>query len=103
MLAMFDRVAPRNDLLNLVMTGGVVPRWRRAATCALAPSPGEVVLNVATGTGASTAPIKRSGASVVACDPSLGMLAEGSRRNLDLCFVEADALNLPFPDINDQR
>ncbi|WP_309104704.1 class I SAM-dependent methyltransferase [Microbacterium sp.] len=96
--AMFDRVAPRYDLLNLVMTGGYVTRWRRAVTAAIAPQPGERILDVAAGTGTSAVPLERAGAEVVASDPSPGMLAAGRRRHPHLTFANADALDLPFAD-----
>lgn len=96
--AMFDRVAPRYDLLNLMMTGGYVVRWRRATTAALAPRRGERILDVAAGTGASSLPLAEAGARVIASDPSPGMLAVGRRRHPHLDFVPADALDLPFAD-----
>lgn len=94
--AMFDRVAPRYDLLNLLMTGGYVTRWRRAVTAAIAPQPGERILDVAAGTGTSSVPLDKAGAQVVASDPSPGMLAAGRRRHPHLTFAYADALDLPF-------
>ncbi|MRG58993.1 ubiquinone/menaquinone biosynthesis methyltransferase [Agromyces sp. CFH 90414] len=96
--AMFDRVAPRYDLLNLLMTGGHVTRWRQAATAALAPRRGEDILDVAAGTGTSSVPLAATGARVVASDPSPGMLAVGRRRHPHLDFVRADAFDLPFAD-----
>jgi demethylmenaquinone methyltransferase/2-methoxy-6-polyprenyl-1,4-benzoquinol methylase len=96
--AMFDRVAPRYDLLNLMMTGGYVVRWRRAMTAAVAPRPGETILDVAAGTGTSSLPLAGAGARVTASDPSPGMLAVGRRRHPHLRFVQADALALPFAD-----
>ncbi len=95
---MFDRVAPRYDLLNLLMSGGLVSRWRRAATAAVAPRPGLDVLDVAAGTGASSLPLAEAGARVVASDPSTGMLEVGRRRHPQLVFARADALRLPFAD-----
>lgn len=96
--AMFDRVAPRYDLLNSMMTGGYVRQWRRATTAAIAPQPDEDILDVAAGTGTSTLPLAMAGARVIASDPSPGMLAAGRRRHPQLDFVHADALALPFAD-----
>lgn len=96
--AMFDRVAPRYDLLNLLMSGGFVLRWRRAMTAAVAPRHGERILDVAAGTGTSSLALAAAGARVTASDPSPGMLAVGRQRHPHLDFVEADALDLPFPD-----
>ncbi|MFL6161578.1 MAG: demethylmenaquinone methyltransferase [Jatrophihabitantaceae bacterium] len=96
--AMFDAVARRYDLTNTVLSFGQDRRWRRCTRRALALVPGERVLDVAAGTGVSTAELARSGALAVASDFSLGMLAAGSRRRRQLPFVAADALHLPFAD-----
>lgn len=96
--AMFDRVAPRYDALNLMMTAGHVNRWRSAMTDAVAPIPGERILDVAAGTGTSALPLLEAGARVVASDPSPGMLRIGRRRHPQLEFQQADALALPFAD-----
>jgi demethylmenaquinone methyltransferase / 2-methoxy-6-polyprenyl-1,4-benzoquinol methylase len=97
-VAMFDRVAPRYDLLNSLMTGGYVTRWRRATTKAIAPQRDEDILDVAAGTGTSSLPLAMAGARVTVSDPSPGMRAAGRRRHPQLDFVAADALDLPFAD-----
>ncbi|MGI6878732.1 class I SAM-dependent methyltransferase [Microbacterium sp. gxy059] len=98
---MFDLVARRYDLTNVAMTFGLDALWRRATTRAVAPRPGERILDLAAGTCRSSASLADSGAQVVAADFSPGMLAEGKRRYGDhrgLSFVEADATDLPFVD-----
>lgn len=98
---MFDRVAAGYDRTNVVMTFGNDALWRAATTRAVAPRPGERILDLAAGTASSSASLARSGAEVVAADFSPGMLAEGRRRHghlPNLSFVEADAVNLPFAD-----
>jgi demethylmenaquinone methyltransferase/2-methoxy-6-polyprenyl-1,4-benzoquinol methylase len=97
---MFDGVAKRYDLTNTVLSFGQDRRWRRATRDALGLRPGERVLDVAAGTGVSTAELARSGAQAVASDFSLGMLRAGARRpgRSRLPFVAADALRLPFAD-----
>lgn len=96
--AMFDRVAPRYDLVNDLLAAGQTRLWRRAVVNAIDPRPGERVLDLAAGTGTSTVPLIARGASAVACDFSLGMLAEGRRRQPRMPFVAGDALGLPFAD-----
>jgi demethylmenaquinone methyltransferase/2-methoxy-6-polyprenyl-1,4-benzoquinol methylase len=93
---MFDGVADRYDAMNRVMTLGREGSWRRTVERAVAARPGIRVLDLAAGTGASTAPFARAGADTVACDFSIGMLAEGRRRHAQLTFVAGDALRLPF-------
>jgi len=97
---MFDGVARRYDLTNTVLSFGQDRRWRRRTRDALALRPGERVLDVAAGTGVSTAELARSGANAVASDFSLGMLRAGAGRGgrRHLPFVAADALRLPFAD-----
>lgn len=98
---MFDQVAAGYDRTNTAMTMGNDALWRIATTRAVAPKPGERILDLGAGTGSSSASLARSGADVVAADFSPGMLAEGRRRHggiRNLSFVEADATNLPFAD-----
>jgi len=95
--AMFDAVAPRYDVTNAVLSLGQDRRWRAAVTRAVRPSPGMRVLDLAAGTGTSSAALAAAGATVVACDFSLGMLRQGRRRRA-LPFVAGDALRLPFAD-----
>jgi demethylmenaquinone methyltransferase/2-methoxy-6-polyprenyl-1,4-benzoquinol methylase len=95
---MFDQVAGRYDLMNKLASLGRERRWRRGVTVALAPRPGERVLDLAAGTGSSARPLARRGATVIAVDRSIGMVVEGRRRHPELGFVLGDALALPFPD-----
>jgi demethylmenaquinone methyltransferase/2-methoxy-6-polyprenyl-1,4-benzoquinol methylase len=96
--AMFDGVARRYDLTNDVLSGYQTRRWRSAVTAAVAPQPGERMLDLAAGTGTSSLPLAAAGALVVACDFSLGMLEQGRRQHPDLTFVAGDGLALPFRD-----
>ncbi len=98
---MFDEVAPAYDRTNTVLSLGNDRLWRVATTRAVAPKPGQRILDLAAGTAASSVSLARSGADVVAADFSPGMLAEGRRRHggiPNLSFVEADATALPFDD-----
>lgn len=96
--SMFDDVAAKYDLMNTVLTGGQVFSWRRTTTAAIAPKPGEKILDLAAGTGTSAAQYAKEGADVVALDFSAGMIEEGKRRYPHLEFVQGDAMNLPFDD-----
>jgi demethylmenaquinone methyltransferase/2-methoxy-6-polyprenyl-1,4-benzoquinol methylase len=96
--SMFDEVAARYDLTNDVLSLGQDRRWRKVVVDAVGAGPGELVLDLAAGTGTSTAAFAERGASVVACDFSLGMLQVGRRRRPDMPFVAGDALKLPFAD-----
>jgi len=96
--AMFDKVASRYDVTNDVLSAGQTIRWRAATARAVAPQPGELVLDLAAGTATSSQPLLAAGAEVVACDFSLGMLAQGRERNPGPAFVAGDAQALPFAD-----
>jgi demethylmenaquinone methyltransferase / 2-methoxy-6-polyprenyl-1,4-benzoquinol methylase len=96
--AMFDAVASRYDVTNDVLSLGLDRRWRTAVVAAVDPRPGEVVLDLAAGTGTSSQPFADRGARVVPCDFSLGMLRVGKRARPALGFTAGDATRLPFAD-----
>jgi demethylmenaquinone methyltransferase/2-methoxy-6-polyprenyl-1,4-benzoquinol methylase len=92
---MFDSIAPRYDMVNRIMTFRLDVRWRRKAVRLLALPIGSNVLDLASGTGDLCVDLRRAGHQPLSIDLSFGMLAadrSGSPR------VQADILNLPFPD-----
>ena len=96
--AMFDGVAQRYDTTNTVLSLRQDRSWRRAVVRAVDARQGELVLDLAAGTGTSTEPFVDAGARAVPCDFSLGMLRVGARRRPDMAFTAGDATALPFPD-----
>jgi demethylmenaquinone methyltransferase / 2-methoxy-6-polyprenyl-1,4-benzoquinol methylase len=72
---MFDRIAPRYDLVNRVMTFGLDVGWRRRTVRELRLAPGSVVLDLACGTGDLCRTLARVGHVPVGIDRSAGMLA----------------------------
>jgi demethylmenaquinone methyltransferase/2-methoxy-6-polyprenyl-1,4-benzoquinol methylase len=95
---MFDGVAKHYDRTNAVLSGGNAMLWRAAVVRAIAPVEGELILDIAAGTGTSSNALQRNGARVIAVDFSPGMIAEGRRKHKNIEFVEADAEKLPFGD-----
>lgn len=98
---MFDQVSTHYDRTNNILSVGNAALWRVATTKAVGPRPGETILDVAAGTGTSSASLARNGARVVAADFSEGMIEVGRRRqaaNPYVEFVQADATALPFGD-----
>jgi demethylmenaquinone methyltransferase/2-methoxy-6-polyprenyl-1,4-benzoquinol methylase len=93
--AMFDRIAPRYDRLNRVISLGQDRRWRRQTVAALHLAPGAKVLDVACGTGDLCDVLTASEYRAVGVDLSAGMLAAAHTR---APLVRADALTLPLPD-----
>lgn len=95
---MFDDVAHHYDRTNAIMSMGNARLWRTATVRAVDPRPRERILDVAAGTGTSSAALARGGATIVALDFSAGMIEEGRRRHPKIEFVEGDAQALPFGD-----
>ena len=80
--SMFDRIAPRYDLLNRVLSAGTDVRWRRRAVDYLEPDPEARVLDLCTGTAdllveALGRDPRSSGLGV---DLSAAMLARGAAK-----------------------
>jgi demethylmenaquinone methyltransferase/2-methoxy-6-polyprenyl-1,4-benzoquinol methylase len=94
--AMFDGVARRYDRTNTVLSFGRDRTWRRLTREALDLRPGEWVLDLAAGTGVSTAELARSDAYAVGVDFSLGMVQVGHRARPAVPLIAGDALKLPF-------
>ncbi len=95
---MFDGVAANYDLTNTVLSLGQDRAWRKEVTRAVDPGPGKRVLDLAAGTATSSLPFAATGAYVVPCDFSIGMLREGKKRHAHLPFTAGDATKLPFQD-----
>ena len=93
--AMFDRIAPRYDALNRVLTFRMDVAWRRTAVDALALTDPSLVLDLACGTGDLCETLARAGHRPVGVDFSAGMLRVA---HTDAPLVRADALRLPFAD-----
>ena len=99
---MFNRIVPRYDLMNRVMTGGRDVAWRNIVARQAAAS-GDDVLDIATGTGDLAFAIRQAGARhVTGTDFSEEMIEAAKRKapkhGRDVTFRIADALNLPFED-----
>lgn len=106
----FDRVASRYDLMNDAMTAGLHRAWKDAAAAKLNPQPGEVILDVAGGTGDIARRLKKLGdgaaqrrgqapPDIHVIDVNTEMLEAGRARGEDgLSWTEGDAENLPLPD-----
>lgn len=95
--AMFDRIAPRYDLLNRVMTLKVDQAWRRRLLSDLSPRPGEALLDLCAGTMdvADLARRRAPGLRVTGADFSMQMLRRGVEKT-GLPASQADAMALPF-------
>jgi demethylmenaquinone methyltransferase/2-methoxy-6-polyprenyl-1,4-benzoquinol methylase len=108
---MFTSIAPRYDLLNHVLSFNVDRMWwRRTARVFrdILARPDSRVLDLCCGTGDMTFALRRqagkSSPAILGADFSHAMLqratakSEGVRNGSMLGWIEADALNLPFPN-----
>jgi demethylmenaquinone methyltransferase/2-methoxy-6-polyprenyl-1,4-benzoquinol methylase len=99
----FERVAGNYDLMNDLMSGGVHRLWKAELIATVAPRAGEVLLDVAGGTGdIATRFLAAAGeARAVICDINGAMLEVGRDRAIDsghltgLNWIAGDAENLP--------
>ena len=103
----FDSVASRYDIMNDLMSGGMHRLWKRFTIQHANARPGQVILDLAGGTGdlaREFARIVGSRGYVVLADINAAMLEHGRRRlvdagvagNVELAQVDAEAL--PFAD-----
>ena len=103
--AVFDSVAQRYDLMNDLMSLGIHRAWKRDFVAALRPSPGQMLLDLAGGTGDITFGWRRAGGGpALLSDINAAMLAQAQDRAATrgalagVSFVVADAEALPLPD-----
>ena len=102
---MFDEISPRYDLLNHVLSMNVDRLWwwrtARAFRSTL-NKPGARALDLCCGTGDMATALRKQapGAKIIGADFSRGMLSRGLQKfhSRTIAPVEADALQLPFPD-----
>jgi demethylmenaquinone methyltransferase/2-methoxy-6-polyprenyl-1,4-benzoquinol methylase len=111
---MFTSIAPRYDLLNHVLSFNVDRLWwRRTARTftQILSQPGAEILDLCCGTGDMTFALRKRAADlhqhILGADFSHAMLQRARAKSLGMSpqngkavprWIEADALNLPFPD-----
>jgi demethylmenaquinone methyltransferase/2-methoxy-6-polyprenyl-1,4-benzoquinol methylase len=93
---MFDRIAPRYDALNRVMSVGLDQRWRRRALDKIEVGPGDHVVDLACGTGDFCELAAALGARVTGIDFAIGMLWRAQAREVGAALVQGDAERMPF-------
>ncbi len=92
---MFDRIAPRYELLNRILTFGMDVGWRRRTVAALGLPGRSRVLDIACGTGDLCRELQAQDYLAIGVDRSAGMLASA---RTDAPLVRGDGLCLPVPD-----
>lgn len=100
---MFDKIAPRYDFLNRLLSARQDVMWRDQMVRAAGLSKGARVLDVACGTcdvGLEISSQLQGSASIIGLDFSFGMLRLGKKKlgdkkDRNICLVNGDALALP--------
>ncbi len=103
---MFTSIAPRYDLLNHVLSCNVDRLWWRSTARAfrhILNNPNAQVLDLCCGTGDMAFALRAAGnqsAKILGADFSYAMLERAGQKSAgtSLRWIEADALQLPFPD-----
>jgi demethylmenaquinone methyltransferase/2-methoxy-6-polyprenyl-1,4-benzoquinol methylase len=102
---MFAEIAPRYDLANRTLSGGIDVLWRRFTVRTAPPPATGAILDLCTGTGdLAISYALKAGPSVRVfgadfCQPMLDhAVVKSRRRGLPVEWVEADAMALPFSD-----
>ena len=103
---MFTAIAPRYDLLNHLLSANIDKLWWWRTALTFGPvlsRPNARVLDLCCGTGDMAFALRREGpgAHIVGADFSHAMLKLASVKsgnNKAVQWIEADALELPFPD-----
>ena len=102
---MFDRIAPRYDFLNRLLSLRQDVYWRRTLVASLALRPGACILDAACGTadvGLEIMRQTRGAAKVAGVDFAPGMLRlarpkiDGPASPVNIHLAAADAFDLPF-------
>ena len=103
----FNRVAPKYDLMNSVLSMGLQHVWKRASVRMMNIQPGDRVIDVCGGTGdLAILAARRAGPSglIAIYDFNRAMMNAGRpKTNFDkisapITFVQGDAENIAFPD-----
>ena len=97
---MFDRIAPRYDLLNRLISGGLDQRWRRRTIAELRSAPAGARLDLCAGTLDLSAMLAGAfpGERVVAVDVAEEMMKRGRAKAPRVETLVADVCALPLPD-----
>jgi demethylmenaquinone methyltransferase/2-methoxy-6-polyprenyl-1,4-benzoquinol methylase len=95
----FRSVARRYDLMNDLMSMGIHRLWKRSFAWAADPRPGQVIVDLAGGTGDVAHLLAGHDRTVIVVDPSVEMMIAGrDSRHHGLKWVAGTAERTPLPD-----
>lgn len=96
---LFEVVATRYDLMNDCMSFGIHRLWKRALITAAAPMAGQVIVDLAGGTGDIARAMAADDRTVLIVDPSLAMMAVGRTRGLPhVTCIAGSGESIPLAD-----
>jgi len=93
----FNKVAPRYDLMNDAMSFGIHRLWKRTFARMADARAGQLIVDLAGGTGDIAIKLAKSDNTVCVVDPSLAMMRVGLQRHHLPC-IAAPAEQIPLPD-----
>ncbi len=95
--SVFQRVAPRYDLMNDLMSFGIHRWWKRKLAWAVDPRPGQVIVDLAGGTGDVAKRVAATDRCVIVCDPSFEMMSTGrTRRSHEVGWLSGVGESIPL-------
>ncbi len=93
----FNKVAPRYDLMNDAMSFGIHRAWKSKLAKLAKPKANQTIVDLAGGTGDIAIKLNAPDRTVFIADPSIEMLKEGKKRH-DIPCVASTGENLAFDD-----
>ncbi len=93
----FNKVAPRYDLMNDVMSFGIHRAWKSKLAKLAKPKANQTIVDLAGGTGDIAIKLNAPDRTVFIADPSIEMLKEGKKRH-DIPCIASTGENLTFDD-----
>lgn len=94
----FEAVARRYDLTNDLMSMGIHRLWKRTLVRLAAPRAGQLIVDLAGGTGDVAARLAAADRVVAVCDPSVPMMQVGrARGHRHVQWLAGTGENMPLP------
>ena len=99
---MFSEISTKYDLMNDILSFGIHRLWRRKLVKLLNLDKNSYVIDLASGTGDLAIALNEKTGKVIGtdfCDDMLVIARQKAKaKNIDIEFIQADALDLPFED-----
>jgi demethylmenaquinone methyltransferase/2-methoxy-6-polyprenyl-1,4-benzoquinol methylase len=81
--AVFNAVAPRYDLMNDFMSFGIHRLWKRSLAKHTRARPGQIIIDLAGGTGDVARLLAGADRTLVVLDPSIAMMRAGEQKGME--------------------